>query len=295
MSKYLVSVDLGGSNIKSIIMKMEEDRAIFVDSIIFSSSNKISNEENIVRFLDKNNVALDKIEKFILVGSGSSYYDDSFLGISAVKIDEFDAIGMGGTILSKKDEAIIVNVGTGTTIVYSNINENKYLIGTGLGGGTFYGLAKRFGIKFDNAKELFDISTKGDCKNVDLIIGDISKNDISLLSKDITAANFAGIHKQANEADIVSAILNMITQNIGLIVKLAKENYCLAHKKESIDIVFAGNFISNDIAKKSFEFIEGFTKQKYNYIDKNYSPLATAIGAYEYYLIKMREDRNIES
>lgn len=289
MNKYLVSVDLGGSNTKSIIMKMEEDRAIFVDSIIFSSLNKKANEDGILRFLKKNSIALDKIEKIILVGSGSSYYDDKFLGIDAVKIDEFDAIGMGGTILSKRDEVIIVNVGTGTTIVYSNISESKYLIGTGLGGGTFLGLAKRLGIGFDNTTELFDISRNGDCKNVDLIIRDISKSSISLLSKDITAANFAGINKNAKEADIVSAILNLITQNIGLIVKLAKENYCLANNKENIDIVFSGSFISNEVVRKSFEFIEGFTKQEYNYIDEKFAPLTTVIGAYEYYLIKMRE------
>lgn len=292
MYSYIVSIDMGGSNVKAIIMKMGRDNATFVDSILIHSIDKNTNEENIHKFLTKNNVTLNQIEKFILVGSGSSYYEDTFMGVSALKIDEFSAIGMGGTILSKKDEALIVNVGTGTTIVYSNININKYLIGTGLGGGTFYGMSKRFGIECDTVNELFDLCENGDCKNVDLIIGDISKNDISLLSKDITAANFAGYKKNATNADLLSAILNLITQNIGLITKLAKENFCLSNNKKDIDIVFAGSFISNDVAKKSFLFIENFTKQKYHYIDKNYAPFVTAIGAYEYYLIKMREDKS---
>ena len=196
---------------------------------------------------------------------------------------------MGGSILAKKDEAIIVNIGTGTTIVYSNINENKYLIGTGLGGGCFSGMAKRFGIKFDTMAELFDILKNGDYHNVDLLIGDISKNNISTLSKDLTAANFAAYDKDASIGDNLSAMLNLITQNIGLIIKLAKENYCLSHNKDDIDIVLTGNFVSNQLVRKYFSEIESFTKQKYNYVDSKYSALATAIGAYEYYLIKMRE------
>lgn len=291
MSKYLVSIDMGGSNIKSIIMKMEKDRAEFLDSILFNSIDKKENEKYILLFLEKNQVTLRDIEKFILVGSGSSYYDNNYLGVKSVKIDEFAAIGIGGTILSKKNEAIVVNIGTGTTIVYSDINNNEYLIGTGLGGGTFYGLSKRMCIKFSNINELFDICNIGNYQNVDLLIGDISKNNISMLSKDITAANFAGYNKQASKNDIVSAILNMITQNIGLIIKLVKEKYCLEYNKDNINIVLTGNFVSNEVVKKSFEFIEGFTNQKYIYVDRKYSAFATAIGAYEYYLIKMREAR----
>ena len=291
MSKYLVSIDMGGSNVKSIIMKMKEDSAEFIDSVLFHSIDKNENEKIIDSFLEKNKVNLFDVEKIILVGSGSSYYDDTYLGIKNVKIDEFSAIGMGGTILSKKNEAIVVNIGTGTTIVYSDINNNKYLRGTGLGGGAFYGISKRMGISFNDINELFDMSSKGDYHNIDLLIGDISKDDISLLSKDITAANFAAYNKTANDNDKINAILNMITQNIGLIIKLAKENYCLAHKKDSIDIVLTGNFVSNEIVRKSFSFIENFTKQKYCYIDYQYAPFTTAIGAYEYYLIKMREAR----
>lgn len=289
MKKYIVSIDLGSTNVKTIVMKIEDETATFIDSYIFLSQTNELNEQNIINFLYKNNIDLNKIEKIILVGSGSSFYDNKYIGIDCIKIDEFSAIGLGGVILSKSNEAIVVNVGTGTSIVYSDINNNKYLIGTGLGGGTFYGLNKKIGINFENTNEIYKKAENGDYHNVDLLIGDISKNNISILSKDITAANFAAVWKNSNEDDIVSAILNIITQNIGLIVKLVKENYCLKNNKSNINIVFSGSFIKNNIVKKYFKEIEDFTKEKYIFLSDDYIQFSTAIGAYEYYLIKMRE------
>lgn len=291
MNKYIFSIDFGSSNIKTIVMKIiNEDIEVFDKFIVINNGIK-SFENYIIDYISKKQIKNEEIEIFLLCGGGSSYYQKKFIDYNAIKIDEIKAIGFGAVVLSKKQKVMAVNLGTGTTIVYSDFNETIHLSGTGLGGGTFIGLCKKLNIDYKNIAELFEMADIGNASNVDLIISDISSEQISDMSKDVTCSNFGGINKKCTNSDIVSSVLNLISQNIGLIVSAVYDS--LTKEKEDVDIVLSGTFISHKVVKKYFSFIEKYTKKNYIYIDDEYSPYTTAIGAYEYYLIMIRENVNI--
>ena len=285
MSKFIWSLDFGSTNTKCLLMQVNKDTITIKDKNVFLKNENLNN--SLLEFLNKN-CSMDDLEVIILTGAGSSYFDKNFFTTKIIKVDEFYASSIGGLILSKTDNGIVVNVGTGTSFVYGDINKYEYLGGTGLGAGTFCGLGKYI-TKNNNISELFEIANCGNYKNVDLIISDISKTDILNLNQDTTASNLAKI-ENSKESDILAGIINLITQNIGLQISLVKKNYILEKKISDVDIIITGGFIKNKIVREHFDMISKFTNVIYKYVDYEYCQYSTCIGAYEYYLIKMREN-----
>ena len=283
---YILAIDIGSSNTKMLIMKIENDNSDIVKLDIFDTVSFDALENKIDNILIDLKIDKSLIEKVLLTGTGSSYFDDKFLNINIMKVDEFKCIAYGGILLSKKEEAVVVNLGTGTTMVYSDLDSIEYLGGTGLGGGTLIGLAKRFNNKI-SIDEIFNKIENGNSHNVDLLISDISKYAISNLDMNITVSNFAATNKQATDNDILAGFLKMITENIGLIIKHVKEK-CEFRFNRNIPVVVMGTFSINNIVRKYLKYIQDFTKVEYEYIDNKYAPYTTCIGLYEYYMLKER-------
>lgn len=284
---YIISTDLGSTNFKAIILKIHD--TLDETSIELVGKVRIKTTDFalfIYDIIDRYDIGIDSIDKIIATGTGSSFLDDKFKGIDIIKIDEFNSIAYGGLILSKCDEAIIVSIGTGTTILYSNMEETIRLGGTGLGGGTLVGLSNAILTnklskcdRIINFNELIDIAKKGNKNNVDLLIGDINNGNIGNMSKDITAANFAGINKKAKLEDYVAAVLNMILENIALLIKAL-------YKKGKI--VLIGTLVSEVYVKDCLNKISEFTGNTFTFVDD--SEYAIAIGAWEYYLLMIRKN-----
>lgn len=286
--KYIISVDLGSTNYKALIMKIENDNLSIVGKV------KVKERDFalfISDILKKYDIKSEEVEKLVVTGTGASYLKNNVAGIELEKVSEFDAIGYGGLILSKLEEAMVVSIGTGTAYVYSNLVKNDHLGGTGLGGGTLVGLGRKFLKRKDDAdditapnfKALIDMAKKGKWTNVDLTIGDISAESIDDMSKDITAANFAAINKKASDDDYVAGIVNMILETIALMAKLYKSNLNI----KDVPIVFVGTMVTDSFIQDRLKKIGEFTKDKYVFIDD--ADFAIAIGAYEYYLLRLRK------
>lgn len=281
---YILSFDLGTTNNKVVVLRIDNDNISVVGTKRDYSSDFNEYLKTIYKYF---NILPKDIETIVATGTGSSYIENSYDNVKVIKIKEFDAIAYGGLILSKKEKAIIVSIGTGTVILESDMNEVKYLGGTGLGGGTIVGLGKLLinssytktaNVSGEYFKKLIELSETGEHKNVDLLIKDISKESIDCLTNDITAANFAAINKKANINDYASAIINLVIENILLLVK----SYNIA----KLPVIILGTICSYDVIRKRVNELKDFMRNEYYFID--YSDYAIAIGAYEYYLLRMR-------
>lgn len=281
---YILSFDLGTTNNKVVVLRIDNDNISVVGTKRDYSSDFNEYLKTIYKYF---NILPKDIETIVATGTGSSYIENSYDNVKVIKIKEFDAIAYGGLILSKKEKAIIVSIGTGTVILESDMNEVKYLGGTGLGGGTIVGIGKLLinssytktaNVSGEYFKKLIELSETGEHKNVDLLIKDISKESIDCLTNDITAANFAAINKKANINDYASAIINLVIENILLLVK----SYNIA----KLPVIILGTICSYDVIRKRVNELKDFMRNEYYFID--YSDYAIAIGAYEYYLLRMR-------
>jgi type II pantothenate kinase len=128
---------------------------------------------------------------------------------------EFRCIGLGGLYLSGLDRAIVASLGTGTALVHAERDAAPtYLGGTGVGGGTLMGLAKKM-LGMENLEHIEELAREGDLSRVDLKIIDLTKQDIVPgFSDKMTASNFANVSDIATKDDIASGLMNMVLRQL---------------------------------------------------------------------------------
>lgn len=264
---YIIGIDVGGSTTKIVGMK----DGVLKNTINVKAGDPITSAYGAFgKFLSENGLKIADIDKVMFTGVGSSFLKNDLYGIKCEKVDEFLAIGLGGKHLSSKDKALIVSMGTGTAYVSVVGNEIVHEGGTGVGGGTLLGLSnKMLGIRsFEN---IIELAKSGDLKNVDLTIGDITKDNISNMHGEITASNFGKISDVATQEDLALGIVNLVFQTIGMCAVFS------ARSKGIKDVVLTGNLSKNEIAKRTFDMLEMLYDVKFC-VPEN-SDFATAIGA----------------
>lgn len=124
----IIGIDAGSSCIKSI--EVDQDARIISKEII--SKTSILNALEL--FLKHNNIKETNISKIVLTGVGKDEIKENIHGIPTEKVDEFKAIATGGLEFSKKQEALVVSIGTGTAFVMAKKDSYKHIGGTGVGG-----------------------------------------------------------------------------------------------------------------------------------------------------------------
>lgn len=269
---FTLGIDIGGSTTKIVGMKKNE----LVSPFQVKATDPVTSLFGAFgKFLMCNNMKLMDIDKIAITGVGSSFIDKPIYGIPTRRIEEFQAIGLGGLYLSALPKALIVSMGTGTALVYAN-NENKslpeinHIGGTGIGGGTLVGLSKQI-LNINKVENIIELSKKGNLNNVDLVVGDISKHSLPSLPSDTTASNFGKNLETASPNDIAKAIVNLVFQSIGTNSVFAAQN------RDVSDIVLIGNLSAvPDCGDyfKLFTLLHG-----YQFIVPLNSNYATAVGA----------------
>ena len=180
------------------------------------------------------------------------------------------AIGIGGIFLSKSDNIVIANIGTGTSIIEAKNGKISHIGGTGIGGGTIIGLSKLLlnTTDFDN---ILEQAALGDIQKVDLLIEDIMESDISFLKGKTTASNFGKMLDTAKKEDVATGIVNMVFQVIGVLAVFA------AKSRDLQTILVTGNGSRNKLGRKILEEIAVMYSIRFDFpADGEYT---TAIGA----------------
>ena len=167
-------------------------------------------------------------------GGGSRLISNKILGLPVKRINEIKAIGLGGLLLAKRNEGLIVSAGTGTALVaaYKGGKLIKHVGGTGVGGGTILGLSRRI-LDVAEFEVLESMALKGDANRVDLTVGDIVGGPIGIVPANATASNFGKLTHESSVNDIAAGIFNMVSQTIGVIAAMAAK----AHNLEDSVIV----------------------------------------------------------
>jgi type II pantothenate kinase len=263
----IIGIDIGSTTTKAVAVQNGE----VIKTVKTKAFDAITSATGALgKIITESNLKISAVEKIIITGAGALKIKDDIFGIPTHKIDEITAIGIGGMFLSKKENVIISNIGTGTSIIEANKNKITHIGGTGIGGGTITGLSKEL-IKISTFDHILKMADVGNLKNVDLLIEDISDSDISFLNKKSTASNFGKMLDTATKEDVALGIINLVYQVIGMISVFAA-------KSRNIDIVLiTGNGSNNRIGQKILENISGLYNIHFEFPhDAEYT---TAIGA----------------
>ncbi len=266
----IVGIDVGGSTTKIVGFDGEK---LLQPKLVKANDPIASVYGGFGKFTTDNNISLSQIEKVMVTGVGSAFLGNDIYGIPAVHVNEFIANGKGGLYLSKIDEAIVVSMGTGTAYVYSNKNTNEYahLGGTGVGGGTLVGLSdKLLGVR--SVRHIAELAVGGNLENIDLMISDITANDISpALKSHTTASNFGKVSDLATKEDVALGLVNMVFETIAMMAIFS------ARMKNIKDIVLIGNLTVLPQANEIFSKLKAMFGM--NIIIPENAAYGTVIGA----------------
>jgi len=266
----IIGVDLGTSATK--IVQCDENGDLI--NTMFLTEKSFSKAFD--KFISSFNINIERIDKIILTGVGSSRISETKLyNIDIVKIDEFIGIAEGAKALVKKDSIIISSIGTGTAFIRADGNNISHIGGSGIGGGTLINLCKKF-LNLHSFEEIVNLSSSGNLYNVDLSIGDITSSEIKTLPKDITAANFAKLNNNATDSDIALGIINMIFETVGMLAVFATKNDSIK------EVVAIGGLTKIPHIHIVFDKIEKFCDIKFTI--PNNAEFATCFGVVQHYL-----------
>ncbi len=233
----IYSVDFGGSTID--VVSWEKGKVQKIRS--FERYPKYKSVKP-VKFLESQKQLFRNAEIIYVTGGKSRSLPANFSGIPLEKVNEIEAIGRGGYMLfqdavparerQKIIRLLVVSMGTGTCMVEVRMGTKGYLGsrhvgGTGVGGGTFMGLAKQL-LGETTPAELKKMFARGDKGKVDLSVYDIVGGGIGIVPAEATAANLARISREIRftKNDLAAGIVNLIGQTIGILAVFAAR----AHK-----------------------------------------------------------------
>ncbi len=222
------------------------------------------------KYLHDNNISLGDVEQVMVTGVGSAYIDGPIYGLPTGKTDEFVADGLGARFESGLSKAIVVSMGTGTSFVQCDGDDIRHIGGMGIGGGTLQGLS-RVMLNTGDPRQISSLALRGDIRNINLFIGDISLSPLPGLPMNATASLFSKAQYDAPREDIALGIITMVLQSIGSASILSALNTGIR------DFVLIGNLTLYPQCKEIFPMMEKLYGVRFH-IPK-YAEFCTAIGA----------------
>ncbi len=232
----ILGIDLGYSSTKFAIVDCEKIKETF---LIESGETK-----DIEDFAEKIIGRHADIKKIGVCGGKSKFIEFRF-SVPYSYVDEISAIGKGGLLLYRENQAVIASCGTGTCIVYCDDNKVgsgkfRHLGGSAVGGGTILGLGKML-LGTSDIHKISILAEKGDLSKVNLSVGDIVGKSISTLPETVTASNF-GKSGNSEKEDIAAGILDLVSEVIATTALFAAksvdiDNVCITGRVGSIRFV----------------------------------------------------------
>ena len=263
----IIGLDIGGTTTK--IVGFEEGN-LFGFVRVVASDAFTSASGGLGKFLNVTGKRLQDVEKIHATGVGASQLSEDLFDCPTQIMPEFDCVGLGGLYLSGLDRAIVVSMGTGTSIVAARGRQVAHVIGSGVGGGTLQGLAERM-LNVHGFETIAFMADQGDLSMVDLTVGDITSAEIPGLTADATASNFGKLKDLAQPQDLAAGIVNLVFQSIGTASVLA------ARLQNLNRVVITGNLSQIALGKR---VLDGFSKlYSLDFIIPERAEFATAVGA----------------
>jgi type II pantothenate kinase len=263
----IIGIDIGSTTTKAV--SIESGR--ITGKIKTKAADAVTSAAGAFgKMIVENEIRMADIRRIMITGAGSSKINKDLFGIPTQRVDEITAIGIGGMFLSQKDNIIIANIGTGTAVIEAKKEGIFHLGGSGVGGGTILGLAKKL-LMTSNFNGIMELAGEGDLSQVDLLLEDIMETDISFLPKESTASNFGKMLDTARNEDVALGIVNLVYQVIGMLSVFAA-------KSKNIDsVVITGNGSNNPMGKRILSVITGMYAVQFEYPDD--AEYTTAVGA----------------
>lgn len=269
--KLILGVDIGGSTTKAVAL---EDSSLVGFTSVATTDPVAAASGVIGKLLAEYGFKLEDVECIAATGGGARRLRiKEVFGIPIVKVDEIEAVGLGGLALTGKDRVLVVSIGTGTAVVAVEDRGAKivHVGGTGVGGGTLLGLGRLI-LNKHTVEALENLAEKGDPSKVDLTVYDIAGGSVGVVPGEATASNFGRVSDEATEEDLAAAIFNLVGQVIGVLAVFASRIYGMEEH-----IVVVGKLASSRLIARAITEVASIFKAHVLFPEKG--DYCAALGA----------------
>lgn len=193
-----------------------------------------------------------------------------------------------------RNDSLLVNIGSGISIVKIGEFDYSRLGGTTIGGGTFLGMGRLISQETD-AEKMFEMASKGDNFKVDLsikdIYGDYDTSKMLGLDNKLVASSFGKVAltdpKAFEKRDALSSLLSLIVNNICLMAISHAEKHNIGQ------IVFSGCFSGKAVVQERIAYC--FTALKKTTITPIFIKNSGHLGAFGCVSRILSEKKDISS
>ena len=262
----IIGIDIGGSTTDAVLLN---EAAVLVETI--ETSDPLAAAAGALgKLLNTAGRKLSDVQAIAASGGGSHHLAGEIFGVPVVKVSEITAIGVGGSTLAGKSEALVVSLGTGTALVSVRKGQIDHLGGTGIGGGTLRGLARHF-LGITQLDTLEQLAAQGDLSQVDLTVGDIAGGPVGIVPAKAIASHFGKLQTDPSQADKALGLVNMVAWVTFTLSMFA------AHTRQHNEIVLTGKLTRLQAFQACIEAIR--PRRGVHFTIPQYAEYATAIGA----------------
>jgi len=264
----IAAIDIGATT-TNVVLRVND--TLFTRGLASATASTIA-EQILTSLAIDAGIAPATIDRIAATGVGSRRLPATLIGRPISRIDEFDAIGAGGTRLAGVSRALVISIGTGTAIVTADGDRYEHFGGTGVGGGTIVGLGRRL-CEVPGFDEIDALARDGDLSRVDLRIGDLVGGSLDNLGPDATASNFGKPQAVSAPADLALALFNMVAESVGVLGLAA------ARATNHDTIVIVGRLLGNETFRARMARFNGAHGRAF--LLPHNAESAVAIGALE--------------
>jgi len=212
MKETNLAVDIGMTNIDIILETGDE--------LIMEM---LSNQHQ--HAVDQLNQAINEVKASLTPGmtigvTGGRYRDlpEQVLGYQIKKVDEIQALGLGGLALSGLESGLVVSAGTGVAMVSARGKEINHVTGSAVGGGTLLGLSKLI-LGTTDVMEIDALALTGDASAVDIMLSEAVGGEVGLLPSNANAVNLGKLDQENDfeRENIAAGLVRLVAQVIAVI------------------------------------------------------------------------------
>ena len=266
MAAKYVAVDIGMTNIDLVVdgesglqMMMLENREKTADQQVRQALAHIR----------------ETLHPGVRIGvTGGRYRDlgESLDGIKILKVDEMQALGLGGLALSGLSSSLVVSAGTGVAMVAASPEGIKHITGSAVGGGTLLGLSKWL-LGTNDVEEIEALALAGDASAVDIMLSEAVGGQVGRLPAKANAVNLGklGSEDEFSRENLAAGLVRLVAQVIGVIAINASNAEGLS------DIVLVGHLMDLESFRKEIQLVGEFYNRVFT-IPEN-PGFGTAVGA----------------
>ena len=261
----IIGIDIGGSTTDAVLLD-EPVRVVTVEANdpVAAAAGALG------KLVSDLHHRLSDITAIAATGGGARLLGDDLLGVPVRKVSEMTAIGVGGSTLAGKREALVVSMGTGTAMV-------SVKGGTSTTSAAPASVAARCSASRSTCSTSRAWRRSSRWRSAATCRASISRSVTSPagrsgnLPADATASNFGKLSSDVTPEDKARALINMIAEVIVVLSVTA------ARASGLTDIVLTGKLV------RVKPFVERITATRLlferNFIIPPHAEFATAIGA----------------